>query len=634
MSGGTNDDLFRAALQHHQAGRAGAAEGLYYQILTRNAEHAGALHYLGMLAHEHGRHEEGIALIRRSIEVTPAESAAEATFRGNLGAVLGRLGRHAEAVTHLREAARLRPGLAVAQKNVGAALASLEHFPEAAAAFAEATRLDPWAPDAYAALGRALFEIGRVDDAVAALDRALALDPRREDALHFLALARQEQGRTAEAVDCYRRLVDLIPESPSLHGELLYVLHYDARADPHAIFSEHLAWASRHARPLYPRELAYPNPPDPGRRLRVGYVSSDFRRHPVARFLEPALTHRDSGRFEIYCYSDVTRPDAVTARLRSAVDHWRSTVGMSDEQVDRLVRADAIDLLVDLNGHTAGNRLLVFARKPAPVQATFNGYVDTTGLATMDYRVTDAHHDPVGRTEHLHTEHLVRLPECNWCYRADDEAPEVGPAPARGAGYVTFGCLNKLTKVTPQVLRVWARVLADTAGSRLLVSLFGGEDMNRSVRAAFEAAGVPGERLTLLRKGGTHRQYLERFGRIDVCLDTFPFNGITTTCDALWAGVPVVTLAGRTHVSRAGASLLSAVGLAELIADSPDAYVARASALARDIEGLAALRAGLRERVRRSALGDAPGYTARLEQAYQWMWARWCGAAQPTPSDG
>ncbi|HEY2584351.1 MAG TPA: hypothetical protein VGI81_01150, partial [Tepidisphaeraceae bacterium] len=331
------------------------------------------------------------------------------------------------------------------------------------------------------------------------------------------------------------------------------------------------------------------------------------------------LAAHDRSEVELFCYAEVPVEDATTQRLRALADHWRVTVGRSDDALAEMIRQDGIDVLVDLAGHSAGNRLLAFARRPAPLQVTCNGYIDTTGMAAMDYRLTDALHDPPGATDHLQTERLVRLPACNWCYRPDD-SPPVSLPPGLSTGVVTFGCLNKLYKVTPQMLDIWARILKEVPHSRLLLVVQGGDAANPSVRESLVGRGIDSERVEVLSKAASRREYLERFGRVDVALDTFPFNGITTTCDALWMGVPVVSLCGQTHVSRAGLSILTAIGLGDLACATPDEYVRCATQLGTHTGRVSAIRAGLRERMERSPLRDERGYARAVEAAYRAMW--------------
>ena len=355
------------------------------------------------------------------------------------------------------------------------------------------------------------------------------------------------------------------------------------------------------------------------KKIRVGYVSPDFRDHTVPRFIGAALRRHDLDGFEVFLYSDAAEPDAVMERLRGLGHAWRDTAGLKDEALDRLIRQDRVDVLVDLRGHALGNRLSLFARKPAPVQVTMVGYFDTTGLPQMDWRVTDGWMDPPGVSERFHAEKLLRLRGGCWCYGPDDDAPDVVSPPALSAGRVTFGSLNKIAKVSPACARLWARVLEDVPGSRLLLSVAGDGPTRQAVRDRLAELGLPPERLDFADKAPTRWGYLQTFHRIDVALDPFPFNGITTTCDGLWMGVPAVSLAGTTSVSRAGRSILHGAGLGELAADTPDQFVATAAGLARDVDKLRNLRLTMRERLVASPLLDAARFTRELEDAYRAM---------------
>jgi predicted O-linked N-acetylglucosamine transferase (SPINDLY family) len=343
----------------------------------------------------------------------------------------------------------------------------------------------------------------------------------------------------------------------------------------------------------------------------------------VGFFLEPILTHLDRSRFHVTCYAGVDRPDAVTQRLRGLAGAWRDIAGLPDDAVAELIRADAIDILVDLAGHTAGRRLLVFARKPAPVQVAHFGYPNTTGLAAMDYRLTDSYADPPGQTEAFHTEELVRLPEVAWCYQPSP-APAVGPLPALAAGYLTFGSLNNLAKVTAQVMARWSDLLRAVPGSRLLLLTGAGPQTDQRLRDRFRQKGIDSDRLLLMGRR-PRDQYLELYRQIDIGLDPFPYNGGVTSCDALWMGVPMITLAGNSYASRQGVSLLSNLDLRDWIAQTPEEYVALAARRGKDLEDLQRLRSGLRERMQRSPLCDGARFTRRLEEAYRAMWRRWCG---------
>ncbi len=436
----------------------------------------------------------------------------------------------------------------------------------------------------------------------------------------------QALGRLDEAIEHHRRAVQCDQSASGPHSNLLYALNYHPGYGPQALFDEHRAWGQRHADPHSAARPPHTNDRSPDRRLRVGYVSPHFCAHAVNFFVEPILSAHDHARFEVFCYSDVADEDDTTARLRGYADHWRSTHGLSDNQLEAHIRDDAIDLLVDLTGHIGGGkRMLVFARKPAPIQVTYIGYQNTTGMAAMDYRLTDTYCDPPGTTESLHTEQLVRLPTTFFCYLPSADAPLVVPAPAATAGYVTFGSVNNFAKVTPQVLATWAEILRHVPDSRLVIRA----DMTDSLRTRlvelFAEQGIDERRLELVNRL-PRPQYLRLIERLDIALDPFPFNGHTTTCDCLWQGVPVVTLSGQTYVSRFGGSGLATLGMHELIATTREQYVETAVTLAGDIGRLEHYRATLRERMAASPLLDFSTFTRKLETAYRQVWTAWCRA--------
>lgn len=575
---------------------------------------------MGMLLAQSGRAGEGIGLLRRSIAMEP--KAPE--LLNNFAAVLGGCGRHDEAAAMLEASLRLRPGQQHALYNLGVAYERAGNAQLAARALREAIERFPTSAEAHNALGNVLRKAGRNEQAAECHFAAIRLRPDYAEAFSSLGAACGELGRQSEATAHRRKAVELRPDSARHHSDLLYDLHYDPSISAEVLFEEHRRWARRHAEPLAGHSGAHRNDREPGRRVRVGYVSADFRGHPVARFQEAVLAHHDREAFEVFCYSDVARPDAVTARFQKYADQWRDVRALGDEALADLIRADRIDVLVDLAGHAAGNRLTMFARGPAPVQVTCNGYMNTTGMTAMGYRLTDALHDPPGMTDHLHTERLVRLPGCNWCYRPDDDEPVVSEAPCLTNGVVTFGSLNKLNKATPGMATLWAQILKQVPDSRLILVVHGGDRANPSVRQSFERLGIPANRVEILDKAKSRRQYMDRFGRIDIALDTFPFNGITTTCDALWMGMPVVSRYGQTHVSRAGLSILSQVGLHDLACANGDEYVKCAAQLADNRAHLAKLREELRGRMERSSLRDERGYARGVEGAYRSMWSGWC----------
>jgi len=580
-------DPFADALAKHRAGQRREAEAIYRAILQSQPDHPDALHYLGLLSYQTGRLDAALELMRRAVALRPDV----AHFHGNLGNALRAAGRPDEAIAAYQEALRRNPGSCAALVN----------------------------------LGNTLWEAGRPEDALRSFDAALRQDGRLAEAHGGAGLALKDLGLLDEALAAFDEAIRLASQLAAAESNRLYTLNYLPGWSPQRIFDEHRAWAIRRADPLSSGAPPAVVERSSGRRLRLGYVSAHFRDHAVNFFVEPILASHQRDRFEVFCYSDVAAPDAVTKRLMASVEHWRSIVGLGDVDVAQQIRDDGIDILVDLAGHLGGNRLLAFARRPAPIQVTYLGYQATTGLAAMDYRLTDAVADPPGATEAWHTEQLVRLPGAFFCYRPPDESPEVSAAPCLASGTITFGSFNAFAKVTTRTLDVWARVLERVAGSRLQLLAPPGESTPRRVLAHFARRGIAEDRLRFVTRS-RRREYLAMHHAVDIALDSFPFTGHTTTCDALWMGVPVVTLCGASYTQRFGASPLVAVGLEELVATSEDEYVARAVELACDPGRIDRMRRTLRERMRGSALLDFAGFTAGLERVYEELWHRAGGA--------
>jgi len=489
-----------------------------------------------------------------------------------------------------------------------------------------AVALDPGQAQWHTILGEAYNDAGRPLDAKSSLETALRLAPDSAHAHEALGCCLLEIGDAPGSVAQFRRALEFAPVLPTAASNLLFALNYvfDGRAE--AIFAEHVAWGQGLSR-VRP-DHAYANDPSPQRKLRVGYVSQDFRDHALAYFIEPVLARHDRARVEAVCYSDFAGDDGVTARLRRHAALWRETAQLDTEALARQIRDDRIDILVDLAGHSVGGkRMPLYAQKPAPLQASWLGYLNTTGLPAMDYRITDAIACPKG-WERYHTERLLRLPDSQWCFAADPSAPAVGPLPAGRDGAITFGCLHNLAKVSPQVIALWSRLLRRVPASRLLMFAPGGAQSSAQVAVQFARHGIDAARVEFTgRLPIAH--YLELHNRVDVNLDAFPYTGGTTTCHSLWMGVPVVTMQGGTVPSRGGASLLNVVGLPELVADSESQYLDIAERLAKDLKRLALLREGLRQRVAQSPLMDAARFTGHLESAYRDIWRRWCAGGAP-----
>lgn len=559
----------------------------------------------------------------------PDSAWLSAAALNDLGSALKAQGRFEEAVAAHRQALSIHPDFPEARFNLGNALLRLGRLSEAVTAYRDALRTRPDWPDPWVNLGNALRLSGDLDAAIDAYRRAIALRPDWTGPLNNLANALWDTGRLDDAIDCLRQ-VALLGTDAASEGNLLYALHYCADQGPAELYAEHEKWRRRHADPLAHSIAPHPNDRSPDRRLRIGWVSPDLCNHPVGLFLLPLLAHHDRDRVETFCYSGVVRPDGLTQRLRSFAACWRDCAALSDAQLADRIRADRIDILVDLALHTRGSRLLTFARRPAPVQATWLGYCGTTGLPAIDWRLTDPYLDPPDVPTPWYAERSAWLPSTYWCYQPLIEVAPAGLPPALRNGFVTFGCLNNPNKITPPTAAAWRDLLRRTPGSHLLVHVRSAEHRRR-LATEFGADGVDPSRIRFVDRMSLV-EYFERYREIDIALDPFPYPGATTTCDALWAGVPVVTLAGATATSRGGLSILSNVGLPQLVARNVGEYVRLARDLAGDLGRLTELRAGLRRRMTDSPLTDAPRFARDIEALFRGMWREWCGRESSSPS--
>jgi protein O-GlcNAc transferase len=564
---------------------------------------------------EMDRGNESAALTPRLLQLNPP-----AELLHNLGLAYLKKQRPDLALSLVEQALRLRPNDADLLHTLGWALHDGKQYARAEETLRQALRIRPEFPQALDTLGLVCAALEKRDEACACHERAVHLQPDFAQAWGRLANVYRDVGRIDDALACYRKALALDPSQDWLYSNFLFYLHYSPQPTADEIFHEHLAWARRHAAASQPRRHA--NDRDPQRRLRIGYVSADFRDHVMGRYLELVLESHDRAGFECYCYSNLDSADHATERIQHLADRWRVVHNVADDEMEKWIREDGIDLLIDLSGHTGGNRLPLFARKPAPVQVGHFGYMETTGLAALDYRLTDAVCDPPGQTERYHTERLVRLPEIAWCYRPYLEV-EVNDVPAAARGAIAFGMLNTFPKISPPALASWAAILRRTPGSRLLLLAGISPQADRRLLDAFAAHGIAAERLVL--QGRCSRpDYFRLFHEVDVALDSFPYAGCNTTCDALWMGVPVVTLAGQTCMARQGASPLAHLGLHDLITQTPEDYENAAVRLAADLPRLKELRATLRPRMQRSTLMNPSRFTRQLEEAYRGMWRQWC----------
>jgi len=549
----------------------------------------------------------------------------------NLGIAYFEQGKYDDAVATYQRALVVKPDYARAHCHLGNAYYKQGRYAEAVGSYRRALAIEPNYAEACSDLGTALVYLDRPDEAVANCRKALDLKPDYARAHHNLAFVLMHQGKPDAALASCQQAQALQPDFALAHDTGLLALLYRDAESPHEILAAHRRYAAQFEAPLRPLWPAHTNNRDPSRRLKIGYVSPDFRVHSVAYFMEPLLAHHDRRMAEIFCYYNFGVRDALTKRLMAYADHWLDCAGLTDAELAARIQTDGIDILVDLAGHTGSNRLLVFARKPAPVQVTYLGYVATTGLTAMDYRLSHSDADPTGY-ERYNSERLYRLPRSLWCYRPPLDMPAVEPVtPARRNGHITFGSLNNIAKISDSAIALWSRLLQALPGSRLIMADVALGAAQQHMYARFAAHGIAAACIELHPKL-PHQSFRELHHRIDIALDPFPHNGNTTTCESLWMGVPVLSLIGDRFVARFGYLLLKTIGLAELAAHDEAEYLAIATALAQDLDRLDTLRGGMRARIESSPLRDEAGLTRDLETAYRAMWQQWCLSRSEQPS--
>jgi predicted O-linked N-acetylglucosamine transferase (SPINDLY family) len=530
--------------------------------------------------------------------------------------VLASSGRNDEAIVEYEQAIALRPDYAEIHFNLGIAQRISGNTQEAMAAYRRAIAINPRFAEAFNNYGHVLRKAGQLEEALDAYSEALAIRFDYIEARNNLGVTLKDLRRLDEAIGCFRDALEIQPDCAAVHSNLVFALHYHPDYDAETLFREHVKWNDQHAKPQ--AAVAHENDPSPGRRLKIGYVSPDFREHCQALFTTPLLSHHDHGAFEIFCYALSPTCDAVTRELEGYADHWRNVSRMSDEQIAQQIREDEIDVLVDLTLHMSNNRLGVFALKPAPVQVSWLGYPSTTGLSAMDYRLSDPHLDPPGERDEWYVEKSLRLPHTFWCYDPRSEIA-ANDLPALRNGRITFGCLNNFCKINERVLKTWREILLAVPNASLRLLAPRG-DCRKSLLSMI---GVDSSRIEFM-DFQPREEYLRLYHDIDLCIDTFPYNGHTTSLDSLWMGVPVVSLCGETAVSRAGFSQASNLGLTELIAHAPEEFVKIAVQLANDLPRLAEMRKMLRGRMNASPLMDAARFARDVEQAFGKMWLSWC----------
>ena len=635
------------AIAHHQAGRFAAAYPLYQQIQRQGPAMFDGWHLGGLAAMQLGRLDDAASQLTRALVLMPKSAVclmrlgvvrrmrgelvqAEQMLRRaaeidpklpeaweHLAVVYDQSGRLAQALEAARTAARLKPDEQGAFSRVTQLIGRMQGLATALPLYQEATVRWPNVADTWKDLGSVQACLHEAEAALVSLGRALAIEPEFTAARLGMALALQESFCIPEAVAEYDAVLRAEPAHPEAGSARLLCLNYLDTISAESLREAHFAYGRAQIAGLATPPQARGRVSAEGRPLRVAVVSGDFRRHAVASFFEPLLAHPRPAGIEVWLYHDHTVVDEVSKRLQGLATQWRHIGGMANGAVETLLRADAPDVVIDLAGHTGLNRLPLYARRVAPVQISYLGYPNTTGLTAMDYRLTDALADPVGRTETLYTEQLVRYSPCAWTYMPPVDAPMPAPPPCASGALVTFGSFNNPAKLSGQTLRLWARILHAVPGSRLLLKGHGfdGATMRERIAARFTAAGVDASRVEMIDRTRSAQAHLELYARVDVALDPYPYHGTTTTCEALWMGRPVVTLAGGEHRSRVGVSLLTVCGHPEWVAASEDDYVGIAVDLAMDPARLFAIGQGLRDSIMAGALLDHAGQAMRFWEA-------------------
>jgi len=613
------DIITEKARQLRDRGFLAEARELLENVVVENPGYRAAASLLGQVCGLMGDHTAAVALFESA--VTYDEDNLELLFL--LGVEHQNMGQFKQALTCFEKIRQLEPELPLPLRWMGLVLSELGKSDEALACYQEALRLDPDYEEAQIGLATLYIKQFRMEEAEILLEKVRTAHPDNSSALNELSRIYRLQGQVQKALATLRAALRIDPKNRMIASNILYNLCNLDDTTAESVAREHIQIADRFYPPT-PATKQYaltPESSSTGRPVHIGYLSGDFCTHSVAAFIEPVLMHHNTRHFSIYCYSNTQRPDETTERLKGYHVTWRNIYGQQADTVVSAMRADGIDILVELSGHTAGNRLDICALKPARIMVSWLGYPHSSGLSQIDYFLTDAACDPPGMTEHLYREQLWRLPGSFCCYLPPVSFPAVAPAPCHSAGVMTFGCFNNFSKVTESMIAVWAEILRRVAGSRLcLKSLaLGGAALQTSIRKKFISAGITADRLLFQDYTESQFQHMALYGKVDIALDTYPYHGTTTTCEALWMGVPVVTRAGTCHAARVGVSLLSSLGLADLVATSQEEYVDKAVQLAHDRQRREHLREHLRLLIAQSPLMDAPGLTRDVENAYRGM---------------
>jgi predicted O-linked N-acetylglucosamine transferase (SPINDLY family) len=602
------------------------AADFFTRVLTIDPSYALAYNSMGNLMKARGFPDEARKWYVKSLEVAP--DLVIAMYNISLHDFHG--GRMAAAVENLTRVIELQPENAVSIFYLGLAKMRLGECDDAIILFEKAVDLNPFDIKAWAnaiALNVQKFCSSRAEELSI---KGLAANPENPVLLDALGIALLEQGRVSEAIDCYKRGIAFDPSFFEPHTHLMFAMNYDPNVSQEDIHSIAVNWGMS-CDASSNKYITYSNLPDPDRTLRIGYVSADFNKHPVSIHFLPVIYHHDRSKYRIYCYYNSFRDDEITKELSSLADNWRVIANMNDVEAAELIRSDEIDILVDLSGHTAMNRLHLFAKKPVPVQATWLGYSNTTGLPTMDYFIGD---DATifAEEEHLFSEKVIRLPWSRFCFAPYADIPDATAPPCIRNGYITFGSFNSLAKLNSEVVALWARILEELPGTRLILKR--GEFADTQVRNrfyhVFSEEGIDPSRLDL-RGYSSHDKMLSEYGDVDIALDPFPFSGGITTLNALLMGVPVVTLSGSLPISRQTRTFYRVLNHLEFVARTKDRYCSIARELSNDIGRLEKLRVELRPRLINSYLCDGREFTRNLENIYHKMWLEWCNKRDISP---
>ncbi len=634
------------------SGQLDRAIAAYRESLRLAPQNADAHNNLGTVLRDQGNLDAAVASFRAAVALNPNHASAH----NNLAVTLRDLGALPEAIASFEQAARLIPNSPQIQLNLALAYQAAERLEDAVVAVNRCIQLTPNDASAHAVLGQNLINLARHADAVAPLQEAVRLKPDFAEAYRLLGEALGNQQKLDDAIDAYRRAIqinpnnavvhrllgdayfnltrleeaiasfdraiELTPEDPGPLSARIFAMMFDSRFTQTDIRDKAIEFDRVHGLPRREHILPFENDPDPQRRLRIGYVSRSFSAHVQSLFTVPLMRNHNRQNVEVFCYSGVNRPDQFTEQTRGGADVWWDVSELPDARIAARIRRDKIDILVDLTMHMADNCLTLFARKPAPIQVAWFAYPGTTGLSAIDYRFTDPYLDPPGMYDADYSEKSYRLRDTFWCIDSLQPDPDVGPLPALANGYVTFGNLNNFLKISNESVLAWSRVMQRVPGSKFLLLAPEGSGRER-VRSVARDVGINPDRFEFVGRQ-TRGKYLATYNRIDIGLDSFPYNGHTTSIDSYWMGVPVVTRVGKTLVGRAGFSQLSNLRMTELAGADVDQFVEIAANLAGDLPRLSQLRADLRERTVRSPLMDTKRFAESMELAYRDIWRKWC----------